>query len=194
MQLLRLFIAIELDAALRVRLKQIQKQLQDGQSMRNVRWVAPQNIHLTLKFLGNVNQAQVPALLDALDHAVKNIAPLTLEARGLGCFPNAKRPNIIWVGLEGDTVPTALLVRQIENECAAVGFARDERGFTPHLTLGRVKREASLTERAAVGELIQSAPVPALGTIRADAVYLIASDLRPGGPVYTTMARVALKG
>lgn len=193
MDSLRLFIAIELDDALHSQLKQIQRQLQDGQIARNVRWVAPQNIHLTLKFLGNVNHTRVPALSDVLVRAARNIPPLKLEAGGLGCFPNVRRPTTIWVGLQGDIQTTALLVRQIEDECETAGLARDERGFTPHLTLGRVRREASASERAAIGEAIQNAPAASFGTIRADAVSLIASDLRPNGPIYTTVARVALK-
>ena len=194
--ILRLFIAIELNDALRAELKRVQKQLQDEclrvSVARAIRWVAPQNIHLTLKFLGNCNRAQIPALTTALERAAKNSAPFVLDARGLGCFPNARRPNIIWVGLEGDIKTAALLAQRIETEIHALGLARDERGFTPHLTIGRVKREASNHERATLAATIKNSPTTIYGTIRADAIHLIASDLKPTGPMYSTLAQINL--
>lgn len=188
---LRLFIAIEMDDALRKEMKRVQKQLQDARALSFVRWVAPQNIHLTLKFLGNTKQAQVPMLTAALERPARNIAPFQLTARGLGCFPNMRRPNNVWVGLEGDLQTAALLARRIEEECVELGFARDPHGFAPHLTLGRVKREASNDTRTVIGEFIKNAPPTTLGMIHADALHLIASDLRPSGPIYTTLARIA---
>ncbi len=194
--ILRLFIAIELNDALRTELKRVQKQLQDEcwrvSVAKAIRWVAPQNIHLTLKFLGNCDHAQIPSLTTALERAAKHSAPFVLAARGLGCFPNARRPNNVWVGLEGDVNTAALLAQHIENETHALGFAREERGFTPHLTLGRVKREGSNHERATLGELIKNFPTTTYGTIRADAIHLIVSDLKPTGPIYTFLAQAKL--
>ncbi|MBI4674307.1 MAG: RNA 2',3'-cyclic phosphodiesterase [Chloroflexi bacterium] len=193
MEQLRLFIAIELDDALRGALKRAQKQIEDEcnrvlVAKNGVRWVAPENIHLTLKFLGNAKRAQIPTLQNVLERAAQSTAPFELYARGVGCFPNAHRPNNVWVGLEGDVERAALLTQRIEAECAAVGFAREARGFTPHLTLGRVKRDASNSERAALGAMIKNKPPESYGVIHARAVYLIASDLRPSGPVYTVLA------
>lgn len=195
MEPLRLFIAVELEDALRAALKRAQNQLQDECSRTNVasnsvRWVAPQNIHLTFKFLGNVKKDRVPALQNALARAAEHIAPFELTARGVGCFPNARRPNNVWVGLEGDVARAALLAQRVETECAASGFARDERGFTPHLTLGRVKRDASNSQRAALGELVKKISPETYGIIYARTVYLIASDLQPRGPVYTILSKV----
>jgi RNA 2',3'-cyclic 3'-phosphodiesterase len=197
MEQLRLFIAIELNDALRNQLQEVQKQLQDAREgafvAKSVRWVAPQNIHLTLKFLGNSNRAQVPALTNVLQHAVQDIKPFELTARGLGCFPNPRRPNNLWVGLEGDLNTAALLAQQIQDQCFSLNFPREERGFTPHLTIGRVKREASNQDREAIGQIIKSFPAKTFGTISVDAVHLIASDLRPHGPIYTTFARIPLQ-
>ncbi len=195
MEQLRLFIAVELDDALRAALKRAQRQLQDECARAKVavdavRWVAPQNVHLTLKFLGNAERAQVPFVQNALARAAAHIAPFELAARGVGCFPNARRPNNVWVALEGEIARAALLAQRIETECAAVGFARDERGFTPHLTLGRVKRDASNGQRAALGELIKKFSPETYGNIHARAVFLIASDLQPRGPVYTILSKV----
>lgn len=189
---LRLFIAIEPDDALRVELDRLERALRDALPAPVVRWVIPKNIHLTIKFLGNVQSVRVPALTVALARASTGIAPHQLTASGLGAFPNFGRPNNIWVGLDGDAQTTALLARRIEDECAREGFARAERGFNPHLTLGRLKREASNAERAAVGRALQAIPKVTYGTIQADAVYLIASDLRPTGPGYKTLAKISL--
>lgn len=196
-ELLRLFIAIELSDALRAELSKLQEQFQDVCRARNVspralRRVAPKNIHLTLKFLGNVERTRIPALEAALASATKNIAPFELHLHKLGCFPNALRPNNVWVGLEGDLEPAARLAAQIQLECAASGFARDERGFTPHLTLARVPRDIPNATRAAVGEIAKNSYFPVRGTIRADAVDLIASNLQPTGPIYTFLAHIQL--
>lgn len=193
---LRLFIAIELDDALRAEIETLERRLENELRARSVaravRWVAPQNIHLTLKFLGNTDAARVPALVQALGRATMAIEPFELTARGLGCFPNPRRPNNVWVGLTGGTASAAWLARRIEDEFAALGAARDPHGLAPHLTLARVHREASPADRAAIGELVQSFPVPTLGILRVDSIALLASDLRPGGPVYTTLARQEL--
>ncbi|MCI0477825.1 MAG: hypothetical protein L0Y55_16410, partial [Anaerolineales bacterium] len=101
---------------------------------------------------------------------------------------NTRRPNNVWVGLEGDVERAALLAQHVEAECGALGFARDERGFTPHLTLGRVKRDAPNSERATLGKVIEKISPDRYGLIHARAVYLIASDLQPRGPVYTILS------
>lgn len=198
MQALRLFIAIELDDALRAALKRAQMQLQDEKNngtvaKQTVRWVAPHNIHLTLKFLGNASPSQIPALQNALTRIAEHTAPFILHARGLGCFPNARRPNNVWVGLEGDIARAALLARQIDDACAALGFARDERSFTPHLTLGRVKRDATNAQRAALGEHIAKCATETYGEIHARSIALISSDLRPDGPVYHIVSEYFFK-
>lgn len=193
-QTLRTFIAIELDDRLRDSVNRLERQLQEQNAARLVRWVAPQNIHLTCKFLGDTPSGQLPALKDALARAAQGIAPFTLEARGLGCFPNARRPNNLWVGLTGDVDSARRLVRQLEDACAAVGFPRDPRGFTPHLTLGRVKRDLPSDQRARAGQLVSGLETISLGKIHAGQVHLIKSDLRPAGPVYTALAVASLKG
>jgi len=189
---LRVFIAAELDDAVRGELKRVQQQLKGERAAQLVRWVAPQNIHLTFKFSGNTPETKIPSLKEAISHAAADGAPFVLTVRGLGCFPNTRRPNNIWVGLEGDVARATLLAQRIEEECAARGFARDERGFTPHLTLGRVRREAANHDRAAIGELVKNFPITSFGTLQVDALYLIQSDLQPSGPIYTVLDKVLL--
>jgi 2'-5' RNA ligase len=192
---LRLFIAIPLDNSLRAELEQLEERLQvrlnsHSVPQKSIRWVAPQNIHLTLRFLGNVNRAKLPDLEAAINRSAHGLPHFELAARGLGCFPNVTRPNNIWVGLDGDLKTASLLVRNLENELVGLGFPRDQRGFEPHMTLGRVKREATRAVRIRIGEVISSFPATVFGTLCAESVHLIASDLRPAGPVYTSIASI----
>ncbi len=191
--ILRVFVAIELDPRVRAQLKQFERQLQTDSAASAVRWVAPQNMHLTLKFLGNVERARLDTTQGALARAAAGIPPFELVARGLDCFPNTRRQNNLWIELEGDVETAALLARRIEDEFAALGFPREARGFTPHLTLGRVKHDASLRARAAVGELAKTTVLASQILIRVDAIHLVRSDLQPGGPVYSLLYTERLK-
>lgn len=199
MEQLRLFIAIDLDEVLRAELLRIQTQLQYEYTRTQVaqdcvRWVSPQNIHLTLKFLGNTQPSQIDALKQVLERVAQTTAPFVVNARGVGCFPNQRRPNTVWVGLAGAVDSAVTLARRIEDECAALGVPRDERGFTPHLTLGRVKQDATNHERADLGEMLRNMPLRSFGSIQASAMHVIASDLKPYGPVYSTLATLAFRG
>ncbi len=192
METIRTFIAIELNDDLRRALARTQAQFQRERAAQAVRWVAPASIHLTLKFLGDTPVAQIPALTDALRAACVGVAPFTLTLAGAGAFPNTRKPNVVWIGVTGQAHVAAQLARQIEDACAALGLAREARPFTPHLTLGRLKRDAAPTERRAVGEEIERAHIATLGMLRVERVSLMQSDLRPTGSVYTQVAAVEL--
>lgn len=193
MEQLRLFIAFELDSGLKLELARVQQDLSALLDPKIVRWVAPDNIHLTLQFLGNTNKSQVQPITSALEQCAAAVSAFELQARGLGCFPNLGRPNNLWVGLQGELKPAALLSQKLECELVALGFPAADRGFTPHLTLGRIKREASSADRERIGSSVSKYTVGTLGTIHADAIHLISSDLRPSGPVYTKLATTRLK-
>ncbi len=188
----RAFVAAQLNDELQSALHQVQQQLQDADSARFVRWVDPTNIHLTFKFLGNVEAGRITELAHAMERAAKGVAAFTLTARGLGCFPSAHRPNNIWVGLEGEVDHAIALARRLDQAFAEFGFEDEARPFSPHLTLGRVKRHSRPAARASVGEQVQKLSPPTLGVISVNAVHLIKSDLRPTGPVYTTLATAHL--
>jgi len=185
---IRTFIAIELDQAHHRALGDLQARFKRERNARGVRWVAPENIHLTLKFLGDVDAATVPALQRAVVDVCAGSAPFTLRIVGASAFPSTQRPNVVWVGLSGEVERAALLAKQIDDACAALGFAREERPFSPHLTLGRVKRDASPSDRRFIGEMIVNARVGDLGELRAERVIVMKSELRPGGSVYTRLA------
>jgi RNA 2',3'-cyclic 3'-phosphodiesterase len=196
MELVRTFAAISLDEGLKRELLQLQRRLKadtaERQLDRLVRWVAPDNIHLTLKFLGEVQADRIPALIGALETASQGLPPMTLTVRGLGCFPNSRRPSVIWAGLEGDVPALLEFERRVQEAFSGLGFPREPRAFSPHLTLGRINREARPPERAAIGQLIERLDVQGLGFIAAKEVQLFKSDLKPRGPIYSTLASVQL--
>jgi len=191
-QTIRTFIAIELDAATQDALAQLQSQLKRQPGSNAVRWVAPGNIHLTLKFLGDVDAKKISALQNSVAAACAGTPPFTLKLSGVGAFPNPQRANVVWVGIQGDVDVAAALAKKIEDACAELGFAREARAFSPHLTLGRVKRDAGPRARAEIAQMIASAPTRDLGQYRAASVSVMQSDLKPGGSVYSRLAEIKL--
>ena len=192
-ELIRTFIAIELNDAIRHALEDVQAQFKHEQAAHSVRWVAPDSIHITLKFLGDVDADKLSALQNALVDACKDIAPFTLVLCGVGAFPNTRRTNVVWVGAEGQGEIASQFASQIEEACVALGFAREDRPFAPHLTFGRIKRDASSSDRRFIGEMIEHAQVEKLGELRVERVSVMQSELRPAGSVYTRLASIELK-
>ncbi|MGB8646499.1 MAG: RNA 2',3'-cyclic phosphodiesterase [Anaerolineae bacterium] len=193
MEEIRTFIAVELSDNVKQALREAQKQLKNAPGASAVRWVAPENMHLTLKFLGNVSRTRIDELAGALTEAVVGTAPFVLTAEGLGCFPNIRRPNVVWVGLAGDVTRLVALAGRIEDALAGRGIAREDRPFSPHLTLGRVNHDAHPSDRAALGDAIQKFPRALYGTTPVAAVHLVQSDLTPSGSVYTILRTAQLR-
>ena len=185
---IRTFIAIELTDALHRALFEAQAQFKRDRAARAVRWVAPDNIHITLKFLGDVDADRMPALRRALADACVGSAPFTLTIGGAGAFPNPRHPNVVWIGARGQIEVAARLAQKIDDACAALGFPREERPFSPHLTLGRVKRDALPSERQLVSAMIEHAQIGDLGELRVERVSVMKSELKPGGSAYTRLS------
>ena len=193
MTTLRTFIAVELDEELVGNLADLQDRLRGQVAHRSVRWVRPEGIHLTLKFLGDTQPDQVDAVKAALDQAASEVSPFTFTVGSLGCFPNTRRPRVLWVGLYEPTGNLSRLRDAVESHVAPLGFPTEKRPFRPHLTLGRVQRHASKSEVREVGEVIASSAIGTLDEMRVGQVYYIKSDLRPGGAVYTTLHKARLQ-
>lgn len=187
MSTLRAFIAIELDARTLEALALIQQRLRREPGAQAVRWVAPGNIHLTLKFLGEIDRALTPKVAAALRESVAGEHPFTLTVAGLGAFPALQRPNVIWAGVSGSVDAAARIAQRLEDGCAALGIAREDRPFSPHLTLGRAQRDATPEARRQIGDLIRRQPAGEIGRFRVEAVHLIRSELRPSGAVYSVL-------
>jgi RNA 2',3'-cyclic 3'-phosphodiesterase len=155
-----------------------------------VRWTRSDQLHLTLRFYGNVRSEDLPSLKAGLESAVAGTSPLSLTARGLGCFPSPERPNVIWIGLEGDVGPLEKLQAAIERETAAFSGHSEERRFHAHLTIGRVKAVGPAARR--MGEVIRSARVGAVGAWEVREITLMQSRLSPAGASYTALGRFPL--
>ena len=185
---IRSFIAFELPAAVISLLDHVQQELK---SLRlKAGWVRPQNIHLTLRFLGNINPADIENIGGAMADAVAECTPFTLTVGGIGFFPGIKRPRIIWVGLGGATAVLLELQRNLEDRLATVGFPKEKRSFNAHLTLGRIRQAVNPTT---LGRAIQD--YSDLGNLKfcADRIILFKSDLKPSGAVYSHLKQAVLK-
>lgn len=177
-----------MSAEIKAGMKELQDKLRT--SGADVAWTRPEGVHLTLKFLGEVDAATVDSLGAALDDVVKGSRPFTLEVRGTGVFPTPKAPRVVWLGLQGGVEALAALYEKVEAVCEGLGFKREGRPFKPHVTLGRVK---SLRGRESLMKALAGFEKVELGTIKADAVSVMKSELRPSGAVYTEMKRIGLK-
>lgn len=182
---LRTFIAIELPAPHREALARLQDQLRRPGDA--VRWVRPESLHLTLKFLGDVARSRIPQLTEALAAVARQTAPFSLALGTLGAFPSPERPRVLWIGLSGDLVQLTALQQRIEAALAPLGFAPEERPFTPHLTLGRVAapRNAPAPSFAGLLRSHAAAPTP---PILVEAFALMSSTLTPSGAIYRRLA------
>jgi 2'-5' RNA ligase len=184
MSVIRAFIAINLSQEILERIEQMSLDLKSRLKGVPVRWVPAENIHLTLKFLGNVSTANLEMLKEILNKVVSTHHECDISVGGIGAFPKPHNPRVIWVGME---VPQELMSLQhnIEIETARLGYSREHRPFSPHLTFGRVSRNASTQDARAIAEILDSYKVGFLGATRITSVYLYRSDLKPDGAVYT---------
>jgi 2'-5' RNA ligase len=157
-----------------------------------VRWTRPDSIHLTLQFLGDILPDQVEAVADALRDACAGRAPFAFELSGAGVFPSLNRPRVVWVGVVEPSGALAALQQHVVRALAPLGFSPEERGFTPHLTIGRAARDAGRRDLAALGALVARASIGSLGRVAVDHVNLMKSDLKPDGAVYTPLAVIPL--
>jgi len=186
---IRTFIAIEIPGDILGKISDILHVLKKG--CPDVRWVRPESIHLTLKFLGNIDAKRLDSL--ALELADLPRTPLNLSLGRPGGFPNLKRPRVVWLGMEGDTEELASLQQVIEGICASIGFPEEKRGFSPHLTLGRIKsgRPADLEGLSTLLDKVDMTGIP---PFVADAVYVYESILNAAGAKYRKLNSFALRG
>lgn len=188
----RLFIAIELPANVLKAISQVQTDLKRAIPDRAVRWTRPEGIHLTLKFLGDVRTSQLDAIKARLEQVAVGHAPFELGIQGSGCFPSLARPRVLWVGVTGDTQSLRDLQAAVERNIAPLGFPPEERGFSPHLTLGRMSQGANRDDAALIGKIVQERDIGQLVSWQADSVSLMSSQLKPGGAQYTQVAEAGL--
>jgi len=194
MEQVRTFIAIELDETINAALTDLQEQLKVKVPQGSVRWVRSEGIHLTLKFLGDVPADRIGEIEQALTQACVGFPAFSFSVEGLGCFPDPRRPRVVWVGVREESGTLRRLQKAIEDGMEKLGFPPEGRKFDAHLTLGRTQRRASSGDVRRLGQLVSETDVGSLGQMEARSVSLIKSDLRPTGAVYTQLAAVELEG
>jgi 2'-5' RNA ligase len=185
----RAFIAIDLPESVKSFLSEAQEALKSYGF--GVKWVRPQNIHLTLKFLGDTATADTDKIAEAMTLAAMNCPIVSLTAKGIGVFPNVRRPRVIWAGLNGQVQTLANLQQTLNAHLANLGFATDTRAFKSHLTLGRVKGKIALDKMIAAIDNLKEFESESFETRE---VILFKSELRPSGAVYTRVQAIALQG
>jgi 2'-5' RNA ligase len=164
---MRCFIALEVPRGLWGRLEEVQKKLRG-----NVKMVEPENFHINLKFIGDVEDSKVGLIREAMDITVSKHGGFTVEMHGIGGFPHPSRPRVVWAGAKGDF----LVQKTLEEELEKRGFPMDSREFKPHITLARVRfGRVDLPEAGN------------LGKFQAEEIKLIKSELTPSGPIYTVI-------
>lgn len=195
--MIRTFVAIELDTPLRKALAQVQTDLRNrlqkamGPDVR-IQWVKPESVHLTLKFLGDIPEERVPEIVVALARVTGAYARWTVDVGGLGAFPDARVPRVLWVGLSGQVEGVTRLAADVERALVELGFAPEPKPFNPHLTLARIKEQSRAIGRAlAVDRMLER--VAPIGTVMVNAIALMKSELKPSGAVYTKLCEVSLK-
>jgi 2'-5' RNA ligase len=189
--MLRSFLALEIPAEVQDALARYITPLQKALPKTSIRWVPSHNLHLTLKFLGDVSSASLEQLTDSLKTEVAACEPFSMSVGGLGAFPNARRARIIWIGL---TAPPALatLIRCVEMASTRLGYPPEGRPFSPHLTIGRVTQNVSATDLQQIRAALEGTQVGTVGTVRVEALQVFKSDLRPTGSVYTLLYSLPL--
>jgi len=192
MEQVRCFIAIGLPDEIKEGLVQLQAQLKSG-NQPGVKWVDPYGIHLTLKFLGSVAADRIDPITGAMGEAAQGVSPFRLKVEGLGVFPSLRRVQVVWVGVSGEVDRLAQLQQRIESNLAGLGFAPEPRRFTPHLTLARLRDQASLDERQRFGQLIAGTKFEPAYSFQVDAISLMRSQLTREGAIYSRISAVELK-
>ncbi len=191
-QQIRSFIAIELPEEVKSGLLQLQNELKVS-GHNYIKWVAPEGIHLTIKFLGNISSHRVSDVTKAMEEAGRMVSAFQLKIGELGAFPNLRRPRVIWVGIGGELDKLAFLQQRIDNALIPLGFPKEKRPFSPHITLARIREKASFHEQRDFGELIARTSFEAVYNVEVNVLSLMRSQLLPGGAVYSRLAFVNLK-
>lgn len=190
MRQMRLFVAVNFPIEIK---KGIESFIRDLRTIpADLKWVEPENLHITVQFLGNVREGQVPDVIESLKRSAAGIAPFTLKLSGVGVFPTRERPRVFWAGAAGETGTLLKLCRQVQHEMKVLGFEPGKNKFSPHLTLARLRSPAGFSDIIARAE--KAAENKTFGTVKISTVDLMLSELSPKGPKYFTLARVPLSG
>ncbi|MEJ2696833.1 MAG: RNA 2',3'-cyclic phosphodiesterase [Candidatus Sulfobium sp.] len=185
---LRCFIAVEIPAPLKELLAETTERLR--KSGADIRWVRPENVHLTLKFLGSTEETLVAAISGALSEKLSSYSPFYIKIGGVGCFPDMRRPRVVWVGIE-ESRELKELARDVDAVTLKFGYGAEERAFSPHLTIGRVRSQKGVSGMI---KNLENFDTASFGSMEINKVTLMKSELRPAGAEYSGLAEIFIGG
>jgi len=186
MENIRSFIAINLSSEIHQNLENVINELRENVGRIPIRWVPAKNIHLTIKFLGDIPINQLSSIEDILRSNAVKYPYFEIIVGDLGVFPSIQKPRVIWVGVEA---PSELksLHKDIDADLAQIGYEPENRPFSPHLTLGRTSKSIKPLDHRRLGEILSQLKIGILGKTLIQSIYLYRSDLQPGGAIYTQL-------
>ena len=184
-----MFCAFELPEPLRSRIDQHSKKVREAVPEAAASWSRPENIHLTMKFFGNVEPAQVPVISAAATRVVQEFSPLEIQVGKTGVFPRPSRPQVLWIGIEDASATLLKLQQHLEDEFAREGFPKENRAFHPHLTIARIRRPQAADRLAQIHLGSEFSAV----ALRLEDLILFRSELSPKGSKYTAISRHRLE-
>lgn len=191
MNQIRVFIAVDLPPAIQESVEKQTALLRRTLGDDLIRWVPAQNMHLTLKFIGNIAASHLDFLKQMLTQSVNSQRQFDLQVGGIGSFPNLKRPRVLWVGIHAPADLTSLQ-KNVEAGAVRLGYEKEERAFSPHLTLGRVRQNVSAADLQRIRSALENTQIGRIGTATIEAVHLYKSDLHADGSIYTKLLSVPL--
>jgi 2'-5' RNA ligase len=184
---IRMFIAIEIPGNIISKFCELQEGIEDYGF--KIRWVRSENIHLTLKFLGNVEAAKIDEIAETISKTLEGYTPISLKAKGIGVFPGIKRPRVLWIGLTGQLESLIRLQKTLDENLKVFGFPEEKRPFKGHLTMARIKAKIDVKK---LGDALMAFRSFESETFTADQVVLYKSELKPSGAVYTKLASASM--
>lgn len=187
MEKIRTFVAIELSQEIKENLKEIQEELKKTNA--DVKWVKPENIHLTLKFLGSISAQQISEIATELKSRLMGFGSFSIEVAKVGSFPEKGRLRVIWAGIGTGSQEAIQLQSKVEDSLKRFNFPQEDRLYTPHLTIGRARSPHNIKT---LQELLITKSSVQFGKMVVEDISVIRSDLKPDGPIYTTLEKIKL--
>ncbi|MEN6519666.1 MAG: RNA 2',3'-cyclic phosphodiesterase [Armatimonadota bacterium] len=185
---IRTFVAVLISDSLKRRISLVQEEFK--KVAPKVKWVANENYHITIKFLGGVRCDRIEAVLQAVGSAVEGIEPFDIEIGEAGAFPNPGRPKTVWVGVTSGCEMLAGIAGRVDEALEKLGFEKETRPFRSHITIGRVKDDCDAKE---LGPALKNAEIGQLGSFKVESVAVMKSDLRREGPVYSVVREIVFQ-
>jgi 2'-5' RNA ligase len=184
---MRTFIAINLDDAIKDAIREKTAPVREVDA--KIKWVEKQNLHLTLRFLGEVKPETVPRIDDAMRKSCEGIAPFDMVLKGAGCFPERGRPRVVWVAVEDGADTAKRIAERLRKELSGLPVKPDDKAFKAHITIGRIKK---VGDRDAFHATLENLKELFLGSQTINTIELMESQLTPGGPIYSVSSRIPL--